>query len=126
MFSMLTTTAYVLRTCSISLAKSTAITPALQPIPPRLNVLIFPRSLYLLTIMELNDGVGLNRLQFTTKIPISFGLTLVDLNRLSRAPNITSSASFLAAAIEGTGGMLCRASGRYVSSPRPDLSKIFL
>ncbi|KAG5017941.1 hypothetical protein JHK85_024077 [Glycine max] len=36
--------------------------PALQPMPPRLKLLALPRSLYLLTIMEEKEGVGLKRL----------------------------------------------------------------
>ncbi|KAL3814129.1 hypothetical protein ACJIZ3_015397 [Penstemon smallii] len=73
----------------MSLARSMAITPALQPIPPRLKVFMFPRSLYLFTIMAEREGVGLKRLQFTTRIPISFGLIPVALKRLSNAPNMT-------------------------------------
>uniref|UniRef100_A0A7C9CZH1 Uncharacterized protein n=1 Tax=Opuntia streptacantha TaxID=393608 RepID=A0A7C9CZH1_OPUST len=87
---------------------------------------MFPRSLYLLTIMAESDGVGLNKLQFTTKIPISLGLTPVVAKRSSRAPNITSSASFLAAAIDGRGGIECIAIGTTVSSPNPERSRIFL
>lgn len=47
----------------MSLARSIEITPALQPIPPRLKVLMLPRSLYLFTIMAERDGVGLNKLE---------------------------------------------------------------
>lgn len=90
MFSVLTTTAYVARcTWSSSRAKSTEMTPALHPMPPKLYDLIFPRSLYLFIIIAESEGVGLNRLQFTTKIPMSFGFTLVEANKLSSAPNIT-------------------------------------
>ncbi|KAH9319124.1 hypothetical protein KI387_020893, partial [Taxus chinensis] len=39
------------------------------------------------------DGVGLNKLQFTTRIPISLGLTLLFSNSSSKAPNITISSS---------------------------------
>ena len=49
--------------------------PALQPMPPRLKLLALPRSLYLLTIMEEREGVGLKRLQLTTRMPMSLGLT---------------------------------------------------
>ncbi|EYU45169.1 hypothetical protein MIMGU_mgv1a015965mg [Erythranthe guttata] len=112
MFSILTTTAYVFRwTWSMSLAKSTAITPALHPIPPKLKLRIFPLNLYLLTIMAESEGVGLNKLQLTTRMPICFGLTFVLRNKLSSAPNITCSASSRAACIDGRGGMKCMASG---------------
>lgn len=60
-----------------------------------------------MTIIEAREGVGLNKLQFTTTILMSFGLTLVLEKRSSSAPNITYSTSFLAAAMEGVGGMLC-------------------
>ncbi|KAI5388505.1 hypothetical protein KIW84_074262 [Lathyrus oleraceus] len=108
----------------MSLARSIAITPALQPIPPKLKLLIFPLSLYLLTIIAESEGVGLNKLQLTTSIPISLGLIFVLAKRLSRAPYITCSDSSLAETMLGVGGTLCIASGRYVSSPRPERSRI--
>ncbi|GFY89700.1 3-ketoacyl-CoA synthase 17 [Actinidia rufa] len=75
--------------------------------------------------MAEREGVGLNKLQFTISIPMSFGLILVETKRLSRAVNITVSASSRAAAMEGRGGRQCIASGTEVSSPRPDRSRIF-
>ncbi|RYQ87676.1 hypothetical protein Ahy_B09g095203 [Arachis hypogaea] len=82
-----------------------AITPALQPIPPKLKLLMLPLRLYLFTIIAESEGVGLNKLQFTTRTPISLGLIFVLAERLSKAPNITFSASSLAAAMEGVGGI---------------------
>ncbi|RYQ99203.1 hypothetical protein Ahy_B07g087097 [Arachis hypogaea] len=82
-----------------------AITPALQPIPPKLKLLMLPLSLYLFTIIAESEGVGLNKLQFTTRTPISLGLIFVLAKRLSKAPNITFSDSSLAAAMEGVGGI---------------------
>nr|KYP33091.1 hypothetical protein KK1_046095 [Cajanus cajan] len=91
-----------------SLARSIEIRPALHPIPPRLRLFMFPLSL----IIAESDGVGQKRLQFTIRIPMSLGFTVVLANSSSIAPNITSSASFLASAIEGLGGLLRTASGK--------------
>jgi hypothetical protein len=71
-----------------------------------------------------SDGVGLNRLQFTTRIAMSLGLTPVLAKSWSRAPNMTVSASLRALAMDGLGGMLSTASGRYMSSPSPERSTI--
>ncbi|KAK6912644.1 Histone H2A/H2B/H3 [Dillenia turbinata] len=58
------------------------------------------------------DGVGLNKLQFTIKIPMSLGFTEVLTKSSSRAPNMTASASFLASAIDGFAGTFRTAGGR--------------
>ena len=81
------------------------ISPALQPIPERLKLLILLRSLYLLITIADSDGVGENKLQFTIKISMSFGFSSVFWNRASMAEKITSSASPLAASMVGLGGM---------------------
>ncbi|WVZ19540.1 hypothetical protein V8G54_006862 [Vigna mungo] len=76
-------------------------------------------------IIAESEGVGQKRLQFTIRIPMSLGFTKVLEKSSSIAPNMTSSASFLASCIEGLGGSLRTASGKYVLSPRPALSRIF-
>lgn len=76
--------------------------------------------------MEERDGLGLNKLQFTMKIPISLGSTPVFLNSELRAPNITNSASCLASYIDGVGGEVSMQRGAYVSSPKPDRFSILV
>ncbi|CAA6671253.1 unnamed protein product [Spirodela intermedia] len=85
---------------------------------------MLPLSLYRFTIMEERDGVGLNKLQLTTRMPMSFGRTEVLQKRISSVPNMTCSASSRAVAMEGWGGRQCMASGKYVSSPSPERSRI--
>ncbi|CBI19703.3 unnamed protein product, partial [Vitis vinifera] len=70
---------------SLKSARSIAMTPALHPIPPRLKLLILPLNLYLFTIMAEREGVGLNKLQFTTRMPMSLGL-IQSLPRGQSAP----------------------------------------
>ncbi|KAL4377909.1 hypothetical protein GQ457_02G001410 [Hibiscus cannabinus] len=43
--------------------------------------------------MAESDGVGLNKLQFTIRMPMSFGLTPIFMKSWSAAPNTTASAS---------------------------------
>lgn len=93
------------------------ITPELHLIPPKLKLQVLPLNLYLLTIMEDKEQVGLNKIQFTTRMPMSFGLILVLENRLSKASYITCFASSLAMAMDGRGVKQCIASCTYVSSP---------
>lgn len=81
------------------------ISPALQPIPERLKLLMLLLSLYLLITMADKEGVGEKRLQFKIKISMSLGLSPVFLNKESMAEKITSSASPLAASMVGLGGM---------------------
>ncbi|RXH92939.1 hypothetical protein DVH24_011963 [Malus domestica] len=73
-----------------------------------------------LTIMDDSDGVGLNRLQFTMRMSIWFGLIPVFLKSESRAPNMTDSASDRACSMDSCGGLEVIPRGKYVSSPRPD------
>lgn len=58
------------RTCNSSLAKFMAMTPAEQPIPARLYDTILERILKWLIIIADSEGVGLNRLQLTTRMSI--------------------------------------------------------
>ncbi|KAF4394125.1 hypothetical protein F8388_017938 [Cannabis sativa] len=53
--------------------------------------------------MAERDGVGLNKLQLTTNIPISLRLTFVLANNSSIAPNTTISTSSLAFPIVAIG-----------------------
>ncbi|KAL3828747.1 hypothetical protein ACJIZ3_017549 [Penstemon smallii] len=46
-------------TCKSRLARSIDMSPALQPMPPKLQLTISPLSLYRLMIIEERDGVGL-------------------------------------------------------------------
>ena len=57
-------------TCNSSLAKLTAMTPAEQPMPARLYDTMLDRILKWLMIIADKEGVGLNKLQLTTKISI--------------------------------------------------------
>ncbi|KAL4290555.1 hypothetical protein GQ457_14G018410 [Hibiscus cannabinus] len=71
------------------------------------------------------EGEGLNKLLFTTRIPISPGFTPVFPKTSSIAPNITASVSFLASFIVLIIGICIKAVEPYVLSPKPDLSNIF-
>lgn len=57
-------------TCRSSFARLTAMTPAEQPMPARLYDTMLERILKWLMIMADREGVGLKRLQLTTKISI--------------------------------------------------------
>uniref|UniRef100_A0A2P2QQP1 3-ketoacyl-CoA synthase 1 n=1 Tax=Rhizophora mucronata TaxID=61149 RepID=A0A2P2QQP1_RHIMU len=76
--------------------------------------------------MEESDGVGLNKLQFTIRMPMSLGLTPVLAKSASSAPNMTDSASARASFMLKFGGLDVIPLGRYVSSPRPDRLEIRL
>lgn len=76
--------------------------------------------------MDERDGLGLNKLQFTMKIPTSLGSTPVFLNSELRAPKMTSSASCLASNIDGVGGEVNMQRGAYVSSPKPERFSILV
>ncbi|TVU31170.1 hypothetical protein EJB05_22845, partial [Eragrostis curvula] len=73
------------------------------------------------TTMDASDGVGLKRLQLTTRTPTSRrGSTPVAANSASRHPNMTASASARASAIDSRGGRAWMPGGRYVRSPSPE------
>lgn len=78
-----------------------------------------------LTSMAAREGVGLKREQLTTTASTSVGAHPASASASSTAPNMTSSASLRARSMEGTGGVACMASGRYVSSPMPPFATIF-
>lgn len=76
--------------------------------------------------MDERDGLGLNKLQFTMKIPTSLGSIPVFLNSELRAPKITNSDSCLASYIDGVGGEVNMQRGEYVSSPKPERFSILV
>nr|ACR36900.1 unknown [Zea mays] len=125
MISVDTTSAFEFGcTCSMSLARSMEMSPALHPIPDRLKLRTLLRSLYLLTTMADSEGVGEKRLQLTTRMSTSLGLVPVRRRRSSMAEKTTSCASAREASMLGLGGMKWLAGGRHVSSPSPDRSRI--
>jgi hypothetical protein len=89
----------------MSRARSIEMSPALHPIPERLKLRMLLRSLYLLMIMAEREGVGEKRLQLTTRMSMSFGLSPVRRTRSSMALKMTSCASARAASMLGLGGM---------------------
>lgn len=76
-------------------------------------------------IIEAREGVGLNRLQLTTRISMSFGWSLFLFRSPSIVLNITAAASSLEDFIDDSNGGDITAGGRYVSWPNPDLAMIF-
>jgi hypothetical protein len=78
--------------------------------------------------MSESDSVGLNEEEAAVDDQdahcTSLARTPVLANSSSRAPNMTVSASLRALVMDGLGGTLSTASGRYVSSPRPERSTI--
>uniref|UniRef100_A0A7C9AQ58 Uncharacterized protein n=1 Tax=Opuntia streptacantha TaxID=393608 RepID=A0A7C9AQ58_OPUST len=73
-----------------------------------------------------SDGVGLNILQFTTRMPTSLGRIRVFSNNSSRAPKITKDASSRPSFMVDVFSFDMMDRGTYVSSPIPDESRILL
>ena len=74
MFSVETTSAYFSGSVfSRRCARPMAMTPALQPMPPRLNDRMSSRILKRLTSMADREGVGQKREQLTTRMSMSLG-----------------------------------------------------
>mmetsp|Transcript_6112 Transcript_6112/g.14837 ORF Transcript_6112/g.14837 Transcript_6112/m.14837 type:complete len:247 (+) Transcript_6112:658-1398(+) len=105
--------------CSRSRARSTAITPALQPMPARLYDLMSERILYLLMSIEQCDGVGLNSEQLTISMSMSSGVTPVLAMTPSNTSDMTAMASSRAPCIDWSGGVSNSGAGKYDSSPTP-------
>ncbi|KAG0513766.1 hypothetical protein BDA96_10G130900 [Sorghum bicolor] len=87
------------------LARPTETSPALQPIPERCTLRMSGRIPYLWMIMSVNDGMGANRLQFTTRMSMAAGLMPVLARRSSMAEKMTSSTSAREASMFRYGGM---------------------
>lgn len=100
---------------SICFARSMAISPAEHPIPERLYTMMLDRMLKWLMIMDAKDGVGLKRLQLTTKISMASGVRLLCLSSLSIVVNITAAASSREDFMEAANGELNMAKEEYGS-----------
>ena len=81
------------------MARSIAITPAEQPMPPRLYETTSARILKRLTSIAESDGVGQKSEQLTTRTPMRSGGVRVAASTSSTARNIICSASARAPAM---------------------------
>jgi hypothetical protein len=110
----------------MSLAKLIPTTPALHPIPPKLNVSMSSRRPKWLTTMADMDGMGQKVEQFTTSTPISRAATPVLAKTSATALKTDCCVSRMHVAWVRSVGSACIDSGTYVSGPNPEFVKIFL